>query len=218
MTMNVTMKYCQFLLLAEGSTDLGLQKPLEDLLIEAGFDSVFPVGAYAMHGTVATKLEWAIQTDISADIIFVHRDADNRPRSDRVDEVARAAESVEWHDDPRPLVIPVVPVTMTEAWLLLDETAIRLVCGASTSGEALNLPKTSEIERRRDPKAILKKAFQDISPRRRGRRLPEEDFAAWRGRLLERLDIHGPVTQLSAWQALEADVRHAHTSLAHSHP
>jgi hypothetical protein len=59
----------------------------------------------------------------SPDLVVVHRDSDNVGADKRRDEIAQGAQDsgVESH------VLPVIPVRMTEAWLLLDESAIREV-------------------------------------------------------------------------------------------
>jgi hypothetical protein len=97
---------------------------------------------------------------------------------------------------------------MTEAWLLLDETAIRLVAGKPSSRDDLCLPPRAQVESEADPKGALQNALE-CAFGLHGRRLREfkRDFPAHRRQLLERLDLDGPVRELSSWQSLEADVR-----------
>jgi hypothetical protein len=101
-------------------------------------------------------------------------------------------------------VIPIVPIRMTEAWLLLDEGAIRDVAGRPSGSGGLALPGVRDIERSSDPKGILEAAICTASGCK-GRRLKQirRDFPAHRRQLLERLDRNGPVTRLTAWQTLE---------------
>ena len=48
---------------------------------------------------------------------------------------------------------------MAEAWLILDEAAIRTAVGKPDSRIPLHLPTPREAERRADPKGILENAF-----------------------------------------------------------
>lgn len=68
--------------------------------------------------------------------------------------------------------MPVVPVRMTEAWLLFDQLSIRAAAGNPRGVEELNLPKLDTIENIPDPKATLYKALtlaSGLSTRRRSK-------------------------------------------------
>jgi hypothetical protein len=49
---------------------------------------------------------------------------------------------------------------MTEAWLLIDEKAIREAAGNPKGRQPLNLPKPSKTEELSDPKETLKPIFR----------------------------------------------------------
>jgi hypothetical protein len=100
--------------------------------------------------------------------------------------------------------VPIIPIRMTEAWLLLDEAAIRSVAGQPSGNMPLGLPVASKVESVPDPKATLQAALRTASGCS-GRRLQKfkRDFPEHRRQLLERLDRTGAVRQLSAWKALE---------------
>src|SRR5690606_18674132 len=55
------------------------------------------------------------------DVLVVHRDAERDPVDLRLAEIERARSSARIEGS----LVPVVPVRMTEAWLLFDESAIR---------------------------------------------------------------------------------------------
>src|SRR4051794_31073631 len=93
------------------------------------------------------------------DILFVHRDAEGQPGHLRVQEVSAAADSI---DGVAP-VIPVVPVRMTEAWLLINEQAIRLAAGNPHGSVQLDLPRCRDLEGVPDPKAVLNRLLIDAS-------------------------------------------------------
>ena len=73
-------------------------------------------------------------------MLFVHRDADSSQESSsagperRYDEVARAVADASYDG----AWVGIVPVRMTEAWLLLDESAIRRVAGRPHGDEPLD--------------------------------------------------------------------------------
>lgn len=138
----------------------------------------------------------------SLDLIVVHRDADSVGSAARRKEIEQAATPL----DSR-FVLPVIPIRMTEAWLLLDEGSIRRVAGNPRGRAPLPLPKVHEVERVADPKSLLQQCLleaADHSGRRRDK--VAKRFPQHRRQLLERLDCTGPVTGLSSWQQLVNDI------------
>jgi hypothetical protein len=131
------------------------------------------------------------------DLIAVHRDADSQGVSARVEEIAAAVAAVAV-DVPH---VPVVPVRMTEAWLLTSEEDLRWVAGNPNGRTDLNLPGLGSLERVADPKGLLKDVLARASGAS-GRRLDRfhKRFSQHRRQLLERLDPTGLVTRLPSWQ------------------
>jgi len=79
---------------------------------------------------------------------------------------------------------------------------IRRAAGNPSGKTPLELPKPKRVESRARPKELLERAWSAAQKRsRRG-----DSFFAARRRLLERLDIDGPINQLSAWSKLRADI------------
>lgn len=110
------------------------------------------------------------------DILFVHRDAEGQNPQLRYDEIAAALTELAADGLNLPHVC-VVPVRMQEAWLLIDEQAIRRASGNPHGRTPLNLPRKNRIEALPDPKIELYNLLRKASGRR-GRRLkkfrPEE--------------------------------------------
>lgn len=152
---------------------------------------------------VASRLEAVLRFDDDFDLVIVHRDAEGEGPERRRGEAVRAVASVREHLP----ALPVVPVRMTEAWLLVDEIAIRRVAGRPNGKDDLGLPRASAVEQVPDPKLVLRTALERASGAR-GRRLKQfkRDFASHRRRLLEGLDHNGPVSQLTAWRRMETAV------------
>jgi hypothetical protein len=137
------------------------------------------------------------------DVVVVHRDADSAGLIARRQEIEQAVAACAPTSKP----VPVIPVRMTEAWLLLDEDAIRYVAGNPRGRAPLTLPKRHEVERAADPKHMLSSCLLDaasVTGRRRAQLI--QRFSQNRRQLLERLDPEGPVAELSSWQELVASV------------
>ena len=60
--------------------------------------------------------------------------------------------------------IAVVPVRETEAWSLVDGSALRTVFGTSLDDKQLGLPPIGSVESLPDPKRILDDAFAATNP------------------------------------------------------
>ena len=153
---------------------------------------------------LANKLSTALLLEPSANLVFAHRDADATDEAPRVDEIKTAAEGPAVH------TVPVVPVRETEAWLLLDEGAIRHVVENPSSSVELTLPRPQDAENVSDPKRRLREILV-LASGLRGRKLKtlKKDFSRHRSRLLERLDCDGLLGQVPAWQRLERRTREA---------
>ncbi len=198
-------------MLADGSSDEPLGRHIAALAHrhDVTLDVVAP--EFARMDTppgraVEARLVRMLAIDSDFDVLIVHRDAERQTVDDRLAEIRAALQSaaLEWH------LVPVIPVRMTEAWLLLDESAIRLVAGRPTGTEPLNLPSVAQVEAEPHPKSCLQEVLATASGLS-GRRLRKfkRDFPAHRRQLLERLDRDGAVRSLGAWQALEDDVLRA---------
>lgn len=196
------MRYISFSLLCEGSSDQSLVQHLQTLLVRYGAEEAVGTSDYR-QGTISEKLRRCVNDNPNLDLVFVHRDADGRSADARIAEVRDGAKEVDF---PLPC-IPVVPICMTEAWLLTDEMAIRKIVGRPQGRANLGLPPLRRIEQTANPKAVLKKALARASEKT-GRRLEAEkkQFNMRRRVLLQRLDIDGEVRHLSAWKALEAEI------------
>ena len=202
----MTARNVSFAFLCEGSSDTGLIAHLETLLVHFGAQEATGMPD-TRKGTIPARLRQLLteETGTGIDMVFIHRDSDGPDRNGREREIRRGVEESGF---PHPL-IPVIPVQETEAWLLLDEQAIRDVV-ASKGKQSLRLPKPNAIEGTRKPKEILQKALLAASETS-GRRLKKEknSFNHHRRVLLQRLDPFGAVRDLPSWQCLERDIQRA---------
>jgi hypothetical protein len=146
-----------------------------------------------------------------ANLLFVHRDAERETAATRRDETFGALQAAAPHQ----ITVPVVPVRMTEAWLLVDEQAIRFAAGNPRGTVALDLPRLRAIEDVADPKDALHTALRTASERR-GRRLQKFNATAAALLVAERIADFAPIRHLSAFKEFEDLLRGALDSIAES--
>lgn len=196
------------LFLAEGTSDAPLADLVTTMFAVHGVTVQLTRPDFALLGDrvardVASRLVAGrtLMADQPLDLLVVHRDVDRSDRPTRLQEILAATRGSGAE------VVPVLPVRMTEAWLLLDDNALRAVAGNPAGRTDLGLPQLGEVERLADPKARLRAALLAASDTTGRRRLRfEQRFGQHRRQLLDRLDPAGPVTQLSGWQHLLRDV------------
>jgi len=138
------------------------------------------------------------------DVLFVHRDAENQDPDLRYCEVNEAIEGVAA-EIGRMHYLCVVPVRMQEAWLLIDQSAIRRAAGNPNGQNALDLPDLSEIESIPSPKERLLQLLKDASELR-GRRLKKFRPTKHVHLIAANISDFSPLRQLPAFQRLEADI------------
>jgi hypothetical protein len=200
----------RFILTGEGSSDLNLVDHIQSILIEEGFTeasgeapdlSMFP---QPIGRTVREKLTALLRHYPHADVIFVHRDADTAGIPAREREIFDAALGVVSTSK----VIPLIPVTQLETWLLTDSNAIKRIAGnGKHRGELACLPTIRQLENVADAKNLLLDALCEASQTQGGRlRKFKARFSEMRTRLAFDLDASGPVGQLASYQYFRTKV------------
>jgi hypothetical protein len=145
------------------------------------------------------KIRFAVEY-YPSDLLFIHRDAEAQDPESRRAEIGRAMLEARISLSP----VCVVPVRMTEAWLLLDEMAIREAAGNPGGRVNLNLPSQQHIENTPDPKETLFTALRTASEHT-GRRLKSLQVEKIRHRVAERMDYE-LLRNLPAFQSLETEL------------
>ncbi|MEQ1571805.1 MAG: hypothetical protein ABMA64_39630 [Myxococcota bacterium] len=192
------------LLLGEGNTDRCLLPALRWVLRTAtdaawSVDFVDP----SRLGGAPDLASKVLQVE-PCDLLFIHRDRDRSTVEQRLAEIATAA--------PDRLHVPVVPIRMMEAWLLLDERAIRTAAGRPAGKEPLNLPPAGAVERDADPKDTLKAALLKACGSGRARSRFRADAAVYR--VADLIEDWAGHRRLEAFQRLETDVAAALSQLS----
>lgn len=207
------MKEIRFTLVADGPSDRALVPVLKWLLrrhaSHAGADGDWAdVRPHVSGGaSLSDKIRVAIELE-APDLVFVHRDAENQSPGLRRDEINAALSAL---SSRRPAVC-VVPVRMTEAWLLFHEAAIRRAADNPNGRTVLQLPGLDRVELEPNPKNFLHNALKEASEmkgrRRRGFRIEDRTF-----RVANLIDDYSPLRQLSAFRELEREL----VSVLHRH-
>lgn len=138
------------------------------------------------------------------DLLFVHRDAESFSLEQRRAELHVILTELQTEGFALPIVC-VVPVRMQEAWLVIDESAIRKASGNPEGRVQLALPRPAQVEAIADPKELLFSLLRTASGHR-GRRLSKLPVRALRYRVAELMDDVGMLRVLPAFCALESEL------------
>ncbi len=198
-----------FILICEGQSDEALIPHLRSLLVSCGAREATGVAPdfrrlpESVPRDVQSKVRTAVQLEKHIDLLFIHRDADSRNPEPRYSEisngVADARYSGRW--------IGVVPVQETEAWLLLDEMAIRRVSGKPSGQVELNLPIPNHAETVLNPKERLSEELLRASESTgRRRALKKKKLSSLRRQLLTQLKVGGSLNSVPSWIRLKDDI------------
>lgn len=136
------------------------------------------------------------------DLLFVHRDAEGESRETRVEEILASLRQVASGQTG----VCVVPVRMQEAWFLFDEAAIRSAADNPRGRMPLGLPPLEKLEEVHDPKEVLwglLSTATGLRPGRLRRFVPGPRLH----RLAELIEDFSPLRRLTAFQALEEDLK-----------
>jgi len=199
----MTLRYT---LVGDGPSDRALMPILRWMLLQTGTASPLsaswadPRRLQARTNKLVDRLPRALDL-YPCDLLFVHRDAEKEEPETRRDEIAEALGHLN-----APPTISVVPVRMTEAWLLIDEAAIRHAADNPNGGIKLSLPNIKELENLPDPKEKLNEMLRtacDLS----GRRLAQfkRDESVRRIRVADFVQDYSPLLYLSAFRRFQQD-------------
>lgn len=191
-------------LLAEGSSDKALMPILRWLLGgEVRLEWIDTTSFPRRTPALADKVRHALIV-CPCDLLFVHRDADKQPPEFRYSEIKDAARSQKH--------VAIVPVRAMEAWLLLDEAAIRAASGRVSGKEDLGVPPLSRLEFEPEPKERLYRALK-IAHGGKGRRATRFHPQAAVHRVADLVTDWSPLRRLAAFRRLEQDTKAALSDL-----
>ena len=134
-----------YALIADGTSDRALLPIIAWSLRQNWRDGAFapPIFKPRQHASIEDGIAEIIEK-YRPNLVFVHRDAESQTYETRLRKIPTLENTV-----------PVIPVRMTEAWLLIDENALRQAAGDPNGRQPLEMPSLPQLERLRDPKATL---------------------------------------------------------------
>jgi len=197
-----------YTLLADGTSDRALIPIIDWTIIAVTGGKFLPSGKAVDPGRVktdasslASRIRLAKEL-LPTDLLFVHRDAESSLPSLRKSQIAEAAseaalETAEY--------LSVIPVRMTEAWLLSDESAIRRAAGNPNGSQQLALPATKKCGNLPDPKSVLFEALRTASGRK-GRRLKKFSVFTARALVTSYTKSFEDLNQLSSFRDFKSEV------------
>jgi len=191
-------------LLADGSSDRVLLPILQWLMdqhchaaTELNFAEYLPSEPATLTERISAALDY-----YPCHLLFVHRDAEGDDPALRQAQIDAA-----WAGcNPAVQLVSVVPVRMTEAWLLVDEVAIRCAAGNPNGVAALDLPKPGKLAQHKGPKSALFDALRTASGRS-GARLKDFHPESRRHRVTELMATFAPLRSLPSFERLEAQLQ-----------
>lgn len=198
------MKRVTATLITDGSSDK-LLAPLIELLLSAHTELAYQVvcaeGLPPLSSGLSARINSALQL-FPCDFLLVHRDDEGVGTTVRQQEIES-----EWAGSQKTAtLICVIPVRMSEAWLIANETPIRAAVGNPNGVDSLDLPATKNIESLPDPKAILfaaLKAASGLNSTRKRSFKPHQ----YRHRVSELTDDLVPLRKLSSFRHLEVQIQ-----------
>lgn len=203
----LTLRYT---LLGDGSSDRVLQPILNWLLKDLGVEGPIQ-DEWADLGTFKTKaLSGRVMRALNlfpCDLLFIHRDAENHSRQMRLKEVQSAVQGCSQSSSGLGTnFIPVIPIRMTEAWLMISEPALRAAAMNRNGTIPLVMPPIEKLEHLPDPKQILHELLRKASEKR-GRRLKEFNPGQVVHQIPQEITDFSALRQLLSFRDLEADLR-----------
>jgi len=191
-----------YVLVADGKSDRVLV-PIVDWAIRTAWPDVL-IGNRTVVAREGRDLDGACRVArelYSPGLLIVHRDAERESLAHRTSEILTCDRDA----------VPIVPIRMTEAWLLLDPSAIRAAADNPSGRVRLDMPAIRRLEDVPDPKQVLFTALltasEETGPRRRKRF--HRDIKARIERLSSLIGDFEPLRELSAFRQFESELRRA---------
>jgi len=202
----------RYTLLTDGSSDRALTHVvnwlLDSLMDESGSREAFVSEWADFRGrrrpprSLRERIACAVK-DYPCDLLFIHRDSEREPLDARSEEIVRALSEMDLRGTAP---VHLIPVRMIEAWLLIDEDAIRKAAANPGSRVELELPRLQRIEDLVDPKQTLHEALRRAFEYT-GRRLRKFNVDAATHRVAESIQDFSPLRELPAFRQFETLTR-----------
>ena len=192
------MRYVQFGLLCEGSTDWAvlpalLEKAIQALLAEDEVHDHFE-WQIAPAGLPSDDQIAKTVSTATYDVVLVHRDGASRAEAVRT--------RIHEHG-----AVPVVPVREMEAWLIVEPEAFARAANVSADRLSAKLPRGAAVEEISDPKAVMQEILESCF--RRPPRGARSDDLEWYLEIVAAQVNLEALRQLDAFRRTLVDLRKA---------
>ena len=164
----------------EGTRDYGFTKPVVERTLEQLLPHIDILSQDIMVNDPLDQDEIVLEVARRGDgysLVIFHLDADARTTEQALrDRFAPGYRLVELSvEDVNQDIVPVIPVRMTEAWMLVDFEAFRQTVGTQKTGDELGFPRRPrQVEAIPEPKVVFENAIKNSRPGRR-RNIPPDD-------------------------------------------
>jgi hypothetical protein len=194
-----------YLLISDGSSDAALI-PIIQHVLQNTFRNFSFIGERAQlfrlkrpPKTLSDKIKAGVDL-YNPDIVFIHRDCENDTILKREEEILEAIK-----DQPDLKVVKIIPLRMTEAWLLINESAIRMAVSNPNGKVKLAMPSVNKLERLPDPKNTLEDLLR-IASELKGRRLDSLNTRKAIHLVANHIDDFSTLYQLEAFNHLRNQI------------
>lgn len=192
-----------YTLLGDGTSDSALISIINWAITQQnpkiGINAQFAKNLGRVGGELSKRISAALLA-YPCDVLFVHRDSEGETWAKREGEIA---EAFKGHEQT---YVPIIPVRMTEAWLLSNEFAIRTAAGNRNGKIELNIPPRKNWEKVSNPKQVLFDALKDASGRS-GRALQKFSPDKQRLRVAEITTDFSGLRGLESFDRFESDLK-----------
>lgn len=198
-----------YTLLSDGSSDKALM-PIIEWTIRQNYPKLLIQGAWANLSnlkyppkSLTDRISKAINL-YPCDLLFVHRDSEKESIEQREEEVIDACKNLpDQFNEHR--TVAVIPMRMMEAWLLIDEKAVKIAAGNPNSKYMAEIPSLKNLESLSNPKSLLHEKLRQASGLR-GRQLDRFNVNRAVHLIAENITDFSPLKALKSFQKFEEKI------------
>lgn len=196
----------KYILISDGSSDRALINIINYTLkqqFNIDFDGErAEIGLFSRQKVKSLEEKIAVVIDYyEPSLIFIHRDAENQALEKREEEIEVALVCA----DKTKQYAKIIPIRMTESWLLIDEKAIRKASGNPNGTMNLDIPNIQKLETLSDSKKTLEEILKKASGLT-GRRLRDLNTRQSIQIIPEYLEDFSPLEKISSYQHFKKEV------------
>lgn len=206
------LKELKITLISDGSSDATLLQVIKwsitqlypELPVECKYADFRNLKYKIRTGDIATRIKVADKL-FPFDLCFYHRDAES---NDTKRIVKQRKSEIREHipTEYENKVVCLIPVRMMEAWLLIDEMAIKSAANNSNYTQRLSMPSLRQIETLSDPKNTLHSLLKEAKNSSK-RRLKSFNIEAAVHDVSTYIEDFSPLKSLQSFQIFEEDLK-----------